>query len=167
VTETCGGKARSCSVSTWSEACRRRHFRTAKESKRERWRSHRGSRAIRRRSASEIGLAWLTARNRRYSWIAGDRWKRHVLADPRWRNMAQPGQLPVVGYLARSNQFVQPMGQRHNSRNPMRALRRVAQRQGRECGRRNTPAGWQCEFNLHGCCPLEPSFTVTAPVLPS
>jgi hypothetical protein len=45
------------------EACRRHHFRTSRDSKRVRWRSHRGSRAIRRRPASEIGLAWLTARN--------------------------------------------------------------------------------------------------------
>jgi hypothetical protein len=93
--------------------------------------------------------------------------KRHILADPRWRNMAQPGQLPVVRCLARSNQLVQLMGQRHNSRYPMWALLWVAHRHGRECGRRNTPAGRQREFNLQGCCPFELSLTVTAPVLPS
>ena len=52
---------------------RRHHFRTSKDSKTARWRSHRGSRAIRRRPTSEIGLAWLTASNSRYCWIAGAR----------------------------------------------------------------------------------------------
>jgi hypothetical protein len=54
-----------------AEECRRHYFRTSKESKTARWRSHRDSRAIRRRPTSEIGLAWLTASNSRYCWIAG------------------------------------------------------------------------------------------------
>jgi hypothetical protein len=93
--------------------------------------------------------------------------KRHVLADARWRNMAQPGQLPVVGDRAGSNQVVQLMGQRQNARNAMWTPSWLASRLGTEGGRRNTPVGRQCEFNLHGCCPFELSFTFTAPVLPS
>ena len=64
--------------------------------------------------------------------------ERHVLAEARWRNMAQPGQLPVVGYLAGSNQLVQLMGQCQNSCNPMRTPLWLANGLGSEGGRRNT-----------------------------
>src|ERR1700676_3693788 len=55
-----------------TEGGRRHPFRTSTDSKTARWRSHRDSRPIRRTPTSEIGLAWLTASNRRYSWIAGE-----------------------------------------------------------------------------------------------
>ena len=64
--------------------------------------------------------------------------ERHVLAEARWQNMAQPGQLPVVRYLAGSNQLVPLMGQCQNSCNPMRTHLWLANGLGSEGGRRNT-----------------------------